>query len=202
LQHCTVRLFPQVHALTPYASSRRRRRSHCTSPQALVHVVCGAGVWLPHRYTCAGRCSCVLHVAQACGCPHRHTCAGRFTKGAAFSAQRYPAATVSRRMLALTGIHAAFERHPPPPPPVGPTPRSRPHCDELPNRGQGEYRVVNTPEPGTGAVTMWTLGLPGGAWPLARRACPVRAAGATPLIKSVLTYAMPQAERLRKKHCA
>jgi hypothetical protein len=46
---------------------------------------------------------------------------------------------------------------------------------------------------------MWTLGLPGGPWPLACWACPVRAAGATPLIKSFLTYAYGETEVLSLK---
>ena len=113
LQYCTVRLFPQVHALTPHTSSlgAGARTAPLRRRTCMLFVVQACGC--PHGHTCAGRCSCVLFVAQACGCPHRHTCAGRFTKGAASSAQRYPAATVSRRVLALTGIHAAFERQPP-----------------------------------------------------------------------------------------
>jgi hypothetical protein len=65
---------------------------------------------------------------------------------------------------------------------------SRPHRDELPNRKQGEYRVVRHLNPERGRSLCVPEGSSGGSVAASSWACPVCAAGSTPLIKSALTY--------------
>jgi hypothetical protein len=170
-------------------SSRRRRRSHCISPQAHMHVVCGAGVWLPSPAYIRR----LLLVCIACG-------AGVWLPSPAY--MRRP---THKGLPQPSGIllppclgvclpsPASMRQSNGNPPTCETTPRSGPHCDELPNWGQGEYRVVTHLNPERGRSLCGPSACRGGAWPLARWACPVCAAGATPLIMSgsvscLLTY--------------
>jgi hypothetical protein len=131
------------------------------------------------------------------------------TKRAASSAQRCPAATLSLCALALVGIHAVVERQPPPPtPPPPPPPTCETHTSKqaalrgIIKPGAGRAQSGDTPEPGTGAVTMWPHGdplspplsppptpphpTPTTPWLLAHWADPVRTAGPARLIKTAL----------------
>ena len=136
-----------------------------------MHVVCGAGVWLPSRaYMRRPLLVCIV-----CGAgvwlPSPAYMRRPIHKGGCFLS---PAVSCCHRVSACACPH----RHPcgirtATPPPVGPTPRSGPHRDELPYRGQGEYRVVThrNPERGRslcgpegsseGSVAANSLGVPG-----------------------------------------
>ena len=148
-----------------------RRRSY----MLLVAQAYGCPQW----HTCAGRC--MLFVVQAYGCPQWHTWLAYMVvlsgihgwhtwlssvaymrrpiyKGGCFLS---PAVSCCHRGSACACLHQhTYGGRTATPPPVRPTPRSRPHCDELPNRGQGEYRVVTHLNPERGRSQCGPFGLP------------------------------------------
>ena len=140
----------------------------------------GWHTWLyPEWHTCAGRC--MLFVVQAYGCPQWHTWLAYMVvlsgihgwhtwlsrvaymrrpiyKGGCFLS---PAVSCCHRGSACACLHQhTYGGRTATPLPVRPTPRSRPHCDELPNRGQGEYRVVTHLNPERGWSQCGPFGLP------------------------------------------